>query len=166
MNLYKTIFTKISKLLEEHLGDKVQINIEKYKDGYEEYQLNIEDTDIWITCDDNEMIVGGGYNHLHISEDYGNIREGIEILLDIFTKRKRITQFYKGKYCYKTQIEIEVNENKYEDFSTSVIFIFPFWRKTKKEVFFENELINIELVKQEIEEIRNYVEQFVNKQKK
>ncbi len=155
MNFYETIFNKISRLLKEHLGNKVQINIEKYEDGYKEYQLNIENTDIWITCGGNEIIVGNGYNHLHINEDYGDIKERVEILLNIFTKKKRITEFYKGKYCYKTEIEIEESKNNYKSFSSTLILIYPFWKKTKKKIYFENELINAELIKQEIEEIKN-----------
>ncbi len=154
MSKYKTIFLKISNFLKQHLGDRIETNTNKYKDGYEELSLKIKDSDIWITCDDYEIILGNNYHHLHINEDYGDIREGIEILLNTFTKKKKVTEFYKGKFCYKTEIEIEKSENKYRSFSSSSVLFYPFWRKTKTKIYFEKALVDIEAVKQEIEEIK------------
>ncbi|PID88202.1 MAG: hypothetical protein CSB06_01835 [Bacteroidia bacterium] len=154
MNIYKKIFLKISNVLKTYLGDRVETDVKRYEDGYEEYTLTIKDADIWITCDDYEIIVGNGYPHLHINEDYGGLKEGLEILLNMFTKKKKVTEFYKGKYCYKTEIEIEEGENKYRPFSNTTVLLYPFWKKTRKNIHFQEPLVNPEQVKQEIEEIK------------
>lgn len=148
---YKTLFTKISSLLEKHLKDRV--TIENSDDG-KEHLLNIKNSDVWLEFVSDEIIIGNGYNHLHIGENYGNVEQNIQTLLDFIARKKRITEYYKGEICYKRTIEIEHSNTDYELFSSSSAFFYPFWKKTEKEVFFEDELINKEVIAKEIEEIK------------
>lgn len=121
MTLYKTLFTKISSLLEKHLKDRV--TIEKYDDG-KGCLLNIKNSDVWLEFVSDEIIIGNGYNHLHIGENYGNVEQNIQTLLNFIARKKRITEYYKGEICYKRTIEIEHSNTDYELFSSSSAFFY------------------------------------------
>ena len=98
MKVHQVILKKTEAFLKRHLGNKLNIAIEKYDDGYKETHLSITDTDFRISCDDRELTIGNGFNHQHFNPEYDDINEIIEILLNSLTKRKRITEYYKSKF--------------------------------------------------------------------
>jgi len=155
MKIHQIIFNKTQSLLKEHLGDKLNVDIEKYDDGYEETHLTITGTDVWISCDNREITIGSGFNHRHYNPEFDNMNDIIHDLFDLLTQRKRITEYYKGKTCYKKKTEIEIGESKYKELSTSLTWLFPFWKPTKEKVFFEDKLIDKTDIEAEIEEIKN-----------
>ncbi len=161
MKIHQVIFDKTRSLLKKHLGDKLNVDIEKYGDGYEETHLTITDTDLWFSCDDREITIGSGLNHRHYDSEFDNINDIIEDLFDLLTQRKRITEYYKGKTCYKKKTEIEIEKSKYKELSTSLTFLFPFWKPTKEKVSYEDKLIDENDIIAEIEEIKNYAQQSV-----
>ena len=161
MKIHQIIFDKTRNLLKRHLGDKLNVDIEKQDDGYEETHLTITDTDVWISCDDREITIGSGFNHRHYNPEFDNINDIIEDLFDLLTQRKRITEYYKGKTCYKKKTEIEIEKSKYKELSTSLTWLFPFWKHTKEKVFYEDKLIDETDIIAEIEEIKNYAQQSV-----
>jgi len=161
LKVHQVILKKTEAFLKRHLGNKLNIAIEKYDDGYKETHLSITDTDFRISCDDRELTIGNGFNHQHFNPEYDDINEIIEILLNSLTKRKRITEYYKSKFHYKTKAEIESANGEFSELSTSMTWLFPFWKKTKEKVIIEKNIIDQKLIEQEIEEIKNYVQQFV-----
>ncbi|TCI93051.1 hypothetical protein [Tenacibaculum sp. M341] len=161
MKIHQAIFEKTEELLKKHLGDKLSIDVEKYDDGYIETHISIIDTNFWVSCDDRELTVGSGFNHRHFNPEFDDINEIIEVLLNSLTKRKRITEYYKGKFHYKTKTEIESKNGEFSELSTSLTWLFPFWKKTKEKVVIEKSIIDQKLIEKEINEIKNYAQQFV-----
>ena len=161
MKTHQVIFNKTIKLLEKQLGDKLTVDVEKYDDGYKETHLTITNTDIWISCDDRELTIGSGLNHRHFNPEYDNMNEIVDDLFNLLTQKKRITEYYKGNTCYKKKTEIEVSESKYKELSTSLTWLFPFWKSTKEKIFYEERLINEEDILTEINNIKNYAQQRV-----
>ncbi len=158
MKVHQVIFEKTKELLKKHLGDKLSIDIEKYDDEYLETHISITDTDFWVSCDDRELTIGNGFNHRHFNPEFDDINEIIEVLLNSLTKRKRITEYYKGKFHYKTKAEIESENGEFSELSTSLTWLFPFWKKTKEKVVIEKNIIDQKLIEKEIDEINNYAQ--------
>ena len=161
MKIHQVIFNKTQSLLKEHLGDKLTVDIEKYDDGYEETHISIADTDLWISCDDREITIGSGFNHRHYNPEFDNMSDVVEDLFNLLTQRIRVTEYYKGKTCYKRKTEIEIEKSKYKELSTSLIWLFPFWKTTKEKVFYKDKLIDKADIIEEIKEIKNYAQQGV-----
>ncbi|MTI29321.1 hypothetical protein [Xanthovirga aplysinae] len=159
MKKHQVIFEKVKILLEKVLGEKLNIHVEEYDDGYKETHLTINDTAIWISCDDKELTVGYGLTHTHYDPQYDNIQMGIDRFFNLITKRKRITNFYKGNFSYKNKTEIVIDDSTYEDIGIAMTWLFPYWKKTKKEVIYEESLIDQSKIEVEIKEIKNYAQQ-------
>ena len=106
MKNHQILFEKIKILLENHFGDKVNLDIDDYKDGYIESHLTIKDTDIWISSDEYEFTIGSGFNHRHYNPEFDSLKECTDELFNLLTKRKKITEYYKGKSCFKIKIWI------------------------------------------------------------
>ena len=60
MKVHQVIFKKTEAFLKKHLGNKLNIDIEKYDDGYKETHISITDTDFWVSCDDRELTLEMG----------------------------------------------------------------------------------------------------------
>ena len=115
--------------------------------------LTIDQTDIWLESDPNELTIGYGLSHVHYDSKHDNLRQAIERLFNLLTKRKRITTYFKGDRIFKERTEIELQENKFEHFGTSMTWWFPFWRQTTKEIEFQDPQIEFSKVENEIKEI-------------
>ena len=161
MKVHQVIFKKTEALLKKHLGDKLSIYVRKYNHGYIETNISIIDNDFWVSCDDRELTIGNGLNHQHFNPEFDDINEIIEVLLNSLTKRKRITEYYKGKFHYKTKAELESKNGEFSELSTSLTWLFPFWKKTKEKVVIEKNIIDQKLIEKEINEIKNYAQQGV-----
>ena len=129
------LFDDIKALLQEHLNDDLrQHNDRRY--------LSISDSDIWFTADAFEFTVGFDFMHKHYDLRYDDWNEVVEHLCNLITKRKRITNYYKGGYLYKMMVEIELDSLRYQRLGTAVQILYPFWRRTRLETIFVDKLID------------------------
>lgn len=151
MKKHQIIFEKIKYLLKERFGS----DLKEYEEGM---HLTINDSGIWISSDDRELTVGYGLAHTHYDPEYDDTQVAIERFFNLLTRRKRITKFFKGNFSYKIKTELVLSDSEYEDLGTAMTWLFPFWKRTKKEVSFEDSLIDFSKIEMEIEEIKNYAQ--------
>jgi len=154
MKKHQLIFDKIKKLLSEQFG----ADIDEYEEGT---YLSISDSEIWISVDDSELTVGYGMNHRHYHSEYDDINEAVNEFFNLLTRKKRITEFYKGKNSYKIKTEIENDNNEFKELSTSFTWLFPYWKKTRTKTEIEPSLIDYAKIKNEILEIKNYAQLYI-----
>jgi hypothetical protein len=146
---HQIIFAEIRKLLTKH-----------FKDGIRELEggtyLCVGDPGVWIQLDQQELKIGLGLpcRYYHIDED--NFQEAIDYLFNLLTKRIRIVQFIKGSSIFKQKIELELSDSNYEDVGTSMIWLFPYWKKTVEKITFRDPLINAYAIVADIDQIKNY----------
>lgn len=157
MKTHQVIFDKTLSLLKEYLGERLIVEVEKYDAGDEEIHLTINDTDIWISCDDRELTMGSGFNHRHYNPEYESLKVIAEDLFNLLTQRKRITQYYKGNSCYKIKTEIGIGGSKFKLLSTSSTWFFPFWKPTKEKVSYQDGILDQAIILSEINEIKKYL---------
>ena len=143
---HQEIFEKIKDLLSRH----VQIKVDNLDYGT---QLTIAETDIWLQSDPDELTIGYGLSHVHYDPRHDNLRQAIERLFNLLTKRKRITTYFKGDIIFKERTDIELQENKFEHFGTTTTWWFPFWRRTTTDIHFQEPIIEFNKVEKQIEEI-------------
>jgi hypothetical protein len=146
MTDHQRIFLKIKDLLSNHVTLKTEVL------DYGTH-LEIDEGEIWIQSDPNELTIGYGFSHIHYNPTHDNLRKGIERLFNLLTKRKRVTSYFKGDKIFKERTEIELQEGKFEHFGTTMKWLFPFWRRTTKEMSFQPPLIEFHKVENELKEI-------------
>ena len=151
MKKHQIIFEKIKKFLSEQFGQ----NLNEYEDGS---HLTIGETGIWISSDDRELTIGYGMVHQHFDPEYDDIQTAIDRFFNLLTKRKRITKYYKGNFSYKNKIDLVINDSDFENLGTAMTWLFPYWKKTKEEVQYEESLIDFSKIEKELEEIKNYAQ--------
>ncbi|AFM05564.1 hypothetical protein Fleli_3233 [Bernardetia litoralis DSM 6794] len=152
MEKHQIIFEKIKILLQKYCSEKVQISTDKYNETH----IAIDESEIWLSCDENYLTIGYGMGHHHYDSETDNFYKVIEELFYLLTKRIRVTEYYKGNHCYKTKTEVEQTDSFFEERSTSINFFVPFWKKTTKKVSFKEKVTEQNLIETEIKEIRNY----------
>jgi hypothetical protein len=106
--------------------------------------------------DKQEITVGYGLSHQHFDIEHDNIYEAIEVFFNLLARKKRITQYYKGNYPFKNIVEIEDANGNLNVLGTRFSLLFPYWKKTRKEVKSLNGLIEFEKIKEEIQGIKNH----------
>jgi hypothetical protein len=143
---HQEIFEKIKDLLSRH----VQINVDNLDYGT---HLTIDQTDIWLETDPIYLTIGFGLSHVHYDPKHDNLKRGIEKLFNLLTRRKRITTYFKGNKIFKERTEIELQQDQFEHFGTTMTWWFPFWRQTTKEIQFQDPQIEFSKVENEIREI-------------
>ena len=151
---HQQIFEMIKSLLSKHFGK----DLHEYEDGT---HLSIGETGIWISSDDMELTVGYGINHRHYLSKKEFIIEAVNDFFNLLTKKKRITEFYKGTNPYKIKTEIEKSNEEYFELSTSLTWLFPFWKKTEKKINTEEKILEYSKIEKEISEIKNYAQQWL-----
>jgi len=151
MKKHQVVYTKIKELLKKHL----ESDLNESEDGA---HLTIGETGIWISSDDRELTVGYGLVHKHFDPENDNIQEAIDRFFDLLTKRKRITNYFKGNFPYKNKTELILNDSEFENLGTAMTWLYPYWRRTKKEVKFEESLVDRSIIEREIEELKNYAQ--------
>ena len=154
MKKHQIIFEKIKKFLSEQFRQ----DLNEYEDGS---HLTIGETGIWISSDDRELTIGYGMVHQHFDPEYDDIQIAIDRFFNLLTKRKRITKYYKGDFSYKNKIDLVINDSDFENLGTAMTWLFPYWKKTKEEVQYEESLIDFSKIEKELEEIKNYAQQGV-----
>lgn len=143
---HQEIFKRIKDLLSRHATIKV------YELDYETH-LEIDQTEIWMQSDPDELTIGYGLSHVHYDPKHDNLRKAIESLFNLLTKRKKVTTYFKSDKIFKERTDIELQLNRFEHFGTTMTWFFPFWRRTTKEIQFQDPLIEISKVENEIKEI-------------
>ena len=151
MKKHQVIYSKIKELLKNHFGS----DLKEYEEGD---HLTIGDTGVWISCNDRELTVGYGLVCQHFDPDYDDIQNAIDRFFNLLTKRRRITKYYKGSFSYKNKTELILNDSEFENLGTAMTWLFPHWKRTKKEVQYEENLIDSSAIVVEIEEIKNYAQ--------
>ena len=146
MTYYQEIFKEIKDLLSKH----VSVNVDNLDYGT---HLTIDGTEVWLESEPDELTIGYGLSHVHYDSKHDNLREGIERLFNLLTKRKRITTYFKGDKIFKERTEIELQKDKFEHFGTTTTWLFPFWRRTTKNIQFQDPFLDFDKVENGIEEI-------------
>ncbi|AUC76284.1 hypothetical protein [Olleya sp. Bg11-27] len=158
----RIIFEDIKRFLNNHFSDNYNESIE-YEDCFHItiYSKEKEESSVWFEFDigNAELIVGYGISHIHYGKQYGQeISEGLNRLLDFFTAKMKRTEFYKGKVNFKNVYEIQKKNESYRNLGTSsMLFLYPFWRKTTKKVTEHSELIKNENIITELEQLRERI---------
>ncbi|WP_452221055.1 hypothetical protein [Lacinutrix salivirga] len=158
----RIIYNEIKGFLDKNFTDNYNESKE-YEDSYHItiYSQEKEDSSIWFELDigNSELILGYGVSHIHYGEQYGiDLIEGLNRLLDFFTTKMKRTDYYKGKVNFKNVYEMKRENGTYENLGTStMLFFYPFWKKTTKKVTGHSELIKDEKIKTELEKIRERI---------
>ncbi|WP_299438259.1 hypothetical protein [uncultured Aquimarina sp.] len=158
MKKHQIIFDKIAKLFKEQFKEKAIMSIGEYDDGYSENHLTIENTGVWISCDEYELIFGTGFNHRHYNPEFDELLDYLDEFQRMLTKRKRKTDYFKDNYCYKTKLEVESADGNFQEFSTSSTWYFSFWKKTTEKVAIEKPIIDSLEFENAFIEIKNYAQ--------
>ena len=154
MKKHQKIFDKIKVVLTEHFGK----NINEFEDGN---YLTIGETGIWISNDETELTVGYGINHRHYLNEKKFINQAVEDFFNLLTRKKKTTEFYKGKMSYKIKTEIEGKDGNFTELSTSMTWLYPFWKKTEKKVTMDEKILDYSAIEKEVSEIKNYAQQWL-----
>lgn len=151
MKKHQIIFTKIKELLSKHFSEEIVM--------YEqETHLAVGESGIWISVDEEDLTIGYGMNHRHYHHEYDDINEAIEEFVNLLTGKTRITKYYKGAYQYKNKAEIENPKGEYIKLSSSMTWLYPYWKKTDKRVEIIERLVSYNEIEKEIMEIKSCVE--------
>ncbi|MWW26815.1 hypothetical protein [Flavobacteriaceae] len=155
-------FNEIKGFLDKYFPDNYNES-EEYEECYHinVYSQDEEDSSVWFEFDigNSELIVGYGISHIHYGKQYGiEISEGLNRLLDFFTTKMKRTDYYKGKVNFKNVYEMKRENGTYENLGTSsMLFLYPFWKETTKKVTEHSELIKDENIKTELGKIRDRI---------
>jgi len=148
MERHQRIFIKITELLQAKLGERIKI----YKENGAEY-LELTDSIFWLMIDKSEFTVGYGLNHVHFSESYNNLEDGIIQAFDLLTNKIKTTEYIKGNIVFKVTTEIEFSNSQLINIGTSILMFYPFWKKTKTKRITSEKIIE----KKEIEDDVNFI---------
>lgn len=151
MKRHQAIYSKIKELLKNHFGS----DLKEYEEGG---HLTIGETGIWISSDDRELTVGYGLVHQHFDPEFDDIQIAIDRFFNLLTKRKRITKYYKGNFAYKNETDLILSDSEFENLGTAMTWLYPYWKKTEKEIQFEESLIDSDSIEKELKEIKNYAQ--------
>ncbi|WP_042719981.1 hypothetical protein [Flavobacterium sp. B17] len=155
MNLNQKKFEEIKNVLIEKLGSKVEYS--KDEDGTE--YLAVKKSNFWISTTFGELVVGYGLHHTHFSEEHENLDDGILQAFDLLTNRIKTTNYMKGNTIFKTTVEIEYPDATLVNIGSSGLILFPFWKKTKLEVKYDEKIVE----KKEIEnQVNSILETWIN----
>jgi hypothetical protein len=148
MNTYQTIFDKLKELLIKLFDDELN----QFENGS---HLTLGETGIWIEFDGYEFTIGHGLSHWHYNPERDDVDGAITMLINLLTKRIRITTYHKGNKEYKHKVEIELANSKFQEIGTTTIWFHPFWKKTITNTRFKEHLIDYSLIESDIIEIKS-----------
>jgi hypothetical protein len=149
MKKQQLIFEKLKTFLQEQFGEELI----EHDDGT---HLTIGKSEIWIAVNQLDLIIGHGPNHSHFNPEWEDISKAVTLFFDILTKRIRIIKYYKGTFVFKVKTDVEIEHGNFEHISTSLTWLFPFWKKTKEEIRFIAPIIDRVEIEKEIETIKTY----------
>ena len=151
MKNHQIIFTKIKKLLLNQFGEDIVMH-------EEETHLAIGESGIWISMDEDDLTIGYGMNYRHYHHEYDDLTEAIEDFFNLLTRKTRITTYYKGEYQYKNKVEIENFLGEYNELSTSMTWLYPYWKKTNEKIEIIESLLSYNEIERKIIEIKDCVD--------
>ncbi len=150
MKNHQIIFVKIRKLLSKQFEEEVNL--------YEEdSHLSIGESGIWISMNEDELTIGYGINHRHYHHEYDEIKDAIDEFFNLLTRDIRITKYYKGKYQYKIKAEIQDANGEFKELSTSMTWLYPYWKKVNIKIEIIEKLISRSKIENQIMEIKALV---------
>ena len=161
MKKHRIIFDKIKQILIEFENEflkvdeenKMIIDSEGLWNTSDCEGLTVGETGVWITYDDRELTIGFEATHSHFDPNHDDMEEAVKLFFNLLTRRKKITEFIKGKYVFKSYTVIELDNSEYYDMGTTGQVFFPFWKKTKKRETLFEPIIEWSLLKDGVNEI-------------
>jgi len=147
MKNHQIIFEEIKVLLIQLFGS----DLNKHD---EDTHLAIGDTGVWISADEEDLTIGSGMNHRHYHSKYDDISEAIDEFFNLLTCEKRITKYFKGEFNYKIKTEIANKNGEFKELSTSMTWLYPFWKKTKTKIETEQKLVDFKVIEKEYLKIK------------
>ncbi|RKD90188.1 hypothetical protein [Mangrovibacterium diazotrophicum] len=147
MEKHEKIFEKIKELL-------IRLFPNELTEIEEENHISIGDTGIWIMSDSRELTVGYGLTHIHCDPKYDDLSEVVDLFFNLLTCKKQITKFYKGDFSYKHRTDLLLADNEIYNIGTAMTWLFPYWKKTTSKVQIEDEIIELDKIKKDIDEIK------------
>jgi len=156
MKEHERIFEKLKNLITKHFPDRVVENANGM-------HLAIKGTGLWISFDPKGLIVGYEMTHIHFNPEYDDLNESLELFFNLLTCKKKISKYYKGKFSYKHRVDLILGDNEIYNLGTAMTWLYPYWKKARCKVEIQDEIIELELIENEINEIKNYAQQLNNK---
>ncbi len=147
MEKHEKIYERIKELL-------IQLFPKELNEIEDENHISIGETGIWISSDSRELTVGYGLVHIHYDPKYDDLSKVIDVFFNLLTCKKQITKFYKGNFSYKYQVDLLLADNEIFNLGTSMTWLFPYWKKTTRKVQVEDEIIELDKIKNDINEIK------------
>nr|WP_315030084.1 hypothetical protein [uncultured Chryseobacterium sp.] len=151
MTVHEKKFTEILKLLTSKLSTKVSV-LEEHGTTF----LYIEDSHFWISMDAHELTVGFSLDHQHFSEEYGNLKRGIEQAFKLLTSEIRIIEYIKGKTVFKVITDIRNPDLSLENVGVTTLLFYPFWKKTRIETIYFERIIHPDEISLEMDQILDF----------
>ena len=149
MMKYEDYLNEIDRFLQVKFGKNVRRLDELVlviSDGKEEH------SPLSINYEFDEVKVGIG----NVLEYYPKeeLEKGIWRFLTIPSSKIRRTDYYKGKFHYKSKFEILDERNDNQNFGVSMTWLFPYWKKDKLSVTVQDEFLSIDEVENKFEKIK------------
>ncbi|KJS06275.1 MAG: hypothetical protein VR77_05595 [Flavobacteriales bacterium BRH_c54] len=154
MKFNQYLFEKMSTFLKEEF----QKDIIEYDEGS---HLALGDTGFWISSDDKELTIGFGMNHIHYDFDFDSMEDAVDTFFLLLTKRKKITEYFKGSRIFKTKVEIELDNGKSINLGTTATIPLQFWKRKETKTSYQDGYLSIEKTTQQWKELINYAQQGV-----
>ncbi len=147
MKKHELIFEKIKILLNRHFPD----HIEENENGM---WLSVKDTGLWSAVDPRGLTGGYGMSHVHCDPENDDLNETVELFFNLMTCKMQITKYYKGSFSFKHRVDLILADNEVYNLGTAMTWLFPYWKKTTTKVEIEDEIIQLNLVENDLSEIK------------
>ena len=140
-------------ILENHIANEMIWSNEN--DWFQIEPLNANDSIISINFQFDEIRVGIGTVTEYYSDKYDGMgyEKGFSKFLKLLSTKIKREDYFKGKSHYKSHYTFLNNEN-YELFGTEMTWAFKFWKKTTIELNIQNPIIESEIIKKQLNEIK------------
>ena len=79
------------------------------------------------------------------------VGSGKSNIIPILREGAAVPNYLKNKFYIDFR-----NDSDFENLGTAMTWLFPYWKKTKEEVQYEESLIDFSKIEKELEEIKNY----------
>ncbi|MEM6686318.1 MAG: hypothetical protein AAF617_11090 [Bacteroidota bacterium] len=149
MKKQELIFEKFAIFLKSTFGNKLI-----FRD--DEKHITLATTGIWIAVNSQELSIGYGMNHREFNPEYEDISNAVTLFFDLLTKTTRITSYYKGTRMFKCTTVVEGANGAFNYLSTTLTWLFPYWKNTTEVITFKKPLLSREEIQDEIQALQKY----------
>ena len=148
---FQSRIRKYELILENHIEN--EMNWSNENDWFQIEPLNENDSIISINFQFDEIRVGIGIVTEYYSDEYDGMEyeKGFDKFIKLISTKIKREDCFKGKSHYKSHYTYQNNE-KYELFGTGMTWAFKFWEKTIKKTNIQNEIIEFEIIKNQLNE--------------